>query len=133
MWRLLVILGVLIIAPFAKAQDLDPLAVMQGMLREHLQEDAQRRENQRMRLELERLDLEKQLMYRRQTDSQLMEELMRYCPSGEPPCIQSPPAALLQEAGHRGLVTFLPKSQQAPERDCLVLGLGGGDALLDCQ
>jgi hypothetical protein len=61
---------------------------------------ALRRQNEQMRLELERLDLESQPRHRRLTDSQVMGELTRYCPSGESPCSVEPPTALLQEAAH---------------------------------
>src|SRR4029079_13623355 len=37
MCRLLLILAILFVAPLAKAQGVDPLAIMQGLLRQHLQ------------------------------------------------------------------------------------------------
>jgi hypothetical protein len=133
MCKLLLILSILLVAPFAKAQDVDPLALMQGLLRQHLQEDAQYRQNERMLLELQRLDLEEQLRYRRLTDGQVMGELARYCLSGEPPCSPPPPARLLQEAARRGLITYPPSALRAPGQDCMIVGLGDGDAAVDCQ
>jgi hypothetical protein len=56
MCRLLLIITTLFVATFANAQDVDPLAAMQGLLRQHLQEDAQYRQNERMLLELQRLE-----------------------------------------------------------------------------
>jgi hypothetical protein len=111
----------------------DPQAVVSDLLRRHLESDAQRRQNEAMHLELERLDLERQLRYRRLSDTQIMGELARYCPKGEPPCNPSPPDSLLQEAANRGLIQFNRSPASPPGQDCMILGLGGGDALLDCQ
>ena len=133
MCRLLLIITTLFVATFANAQDVDPLAAMQGLLRQHLQEDAQYRQNERMLLELQRLELEEQLRYRRLTDGQVVEELARYCPSGEPPCNPPPPARLLQEASRRGLITYQPSGPRAPGQDCMIVGLGDGNAAVDCQ
>lgn len=71
---------------------------------------ALRRQNEQMRLEPERLGVERQPRYRRLTDSQVMGELTLYCPSGDPPCSVEPPTELLLEAAHRGLIIYLPSA-----------------------
>jgi len=86
-----------------------------------------------MLLETQRLNLEEQLRYRRLTDAQVMGELARYCRSGQPPCSPPPPPGLLQEAGRRGLITYLPGGPRAPGQECMIVGLGDGDAAVDCQ
>jgi hypothetical protein len=68
--------------------------------------------NRAMRAELERLDLEEQRRYRRMNDRDVHDQLARYCPSGQPPCWQQPPQALLQEAMRRG--TIAPAQPQGP-------------------
>ena len=114
-------------------QYLDPQAIIDSLLRQQIEQNAQRQQNERMRLELERLDLERQLRYRRLTDSQLMGELTRYCQNGASSCIQPPPNSLLREAASRGLIELRP-SQSAPSgQDCMIIGLGDGDGILDCQ
>jgi hypothetical protein len=70
--------------------------------------DCASRRNEAMRLELERFDLEQKLRYRRASKWEIAEELLRYCPNGEPPCRQQPPDSLLQEASRRGLIILSP-------------------------
>jgi hypothetical protein len=77
-------------------------------LQQHREEAEQRSRNEATRLELERLDLEQKLRYRRASDPEISQELMRYCPNGEPPCRQQPPDLLLQEASRRGLIILSP-------------------------
>lgn len=128
------IISVAIVALAAtSAQSQDPQAVLDHLLQQQIQQDTQRRQNEAMRLELERLDLQRQLYYRRLTDSQIMEDLTRYCPNGAHSCIQPPPNSLLQEAANRGLIELRPSQPSQSGRDCMIIGLGDGDAILDCQ
>jgi len=104
------------------------------LIQRQTHQDEARQQNEMMRLEIERLDLEQQLRFRRATDSQVEQELARYCPNGEPPCWQTPPSALLQEATRRGLIEY--KSAAPPPRqpglECLTMGDGEGGGLTDC-
>jgi hypothetical protein len=114
-------------------QPVDPTAELQQMIRQQDQLDAQRHQNEAMRLELERRDLEDQLRYRNATDPQIMGELARYCPpNGEPPCSSEPPQSLLQEATKRGLIQFSSQRPSAPSADCVTLGDGMGGGVTDC-
>src|SRR3979411_2194876 len=85
--------AVIMLSNPAWAQVVDPQLLMDELVRQQKQLEAQRHRNEMMRLELERTDLEARLRYRRASDRGLMEELMRYCPSGEPPCRPLPPEA----------------------------------------
>ena len=113
-------------------QHQNPQGVLNELIERQRQQDVLRKRNEDMRLELERLDLERQLQYRRLSNEALMAELLRYCPTGEPPCSQPPPDLLLQEAAHRRLIT-LPPPAKRPGIDCVILGddLGGGIAACD--
>jgi hypothetical protein len=121
-------LGLLIGSPALaqQPQPADPTVLMDQMIRQRMELDAQRRNNEATRLELERRDEEH---YQRATNQQVMGELMRYCPSGEPPCPRKPPQALLQEASRRGLVEFKP---QQPSTECVTMGDGFGGGVTDC-
>jgi hypothetical protein len=67
-----------LVATSAQAQD--PQALMNALIQRQMQQDEVRQQNSMRRLELERLDLEQQLRFRRATDSQIGAELSRYCP-----------------------------------------------------
>ena len=95
----------------------DPQAVINSLIQKQLRDDAQRQRNEAMRLELERLDLEKQLHYRRLSDAQLIGEVERYCPKRSSlPCTQQPPKVLLAEAANRGLISFARHAPVPPTR-----------------
>src|SRR5262249_62000137 len=85
---------------------IDPLDVQNALLRKAMQDHEARQKNEALRLEIERRDLEDQLRYRRLSDQQVMGELVRFCPKGEPPCAAQPPQPLLQVAAKRGLEPF---------------------------
>jgi hypothetical protein len=110
---------------------IDPLVLENELIRRSMEHNAIRRRNETMRLELERLDLEEQLRYRRMSDFQVSGELGRYCPTGEPPCHPPPPPSLVQEAVRRGLIEF--KTTQ-PSFECLTLSSpDGSDAITNCH
>ena len=117
----------------ASAQD--PQAVMNMLLQRQMQQYELSHQNQMMRLELERRELEERLRLSRASDRQIAEELTRYCQNGEPPCRRTPPVTLLEEAARRGLVQYSSPqpTSRAPEQDCMVIGLGQGDATIDCR
>jgi hypothetical protein len=100
-----------------------------------MQEADVRQQNEMMRLEIERRNLEQELQLGRATDSQIAQELSRYCPLAGQQCLQAPPSALLQEASRRGLVQYMPSAATPQERgfDCVKIGddLGGG--FTDCH
>jgi hypothetical protein len=120
-------------ASSASAQD--PQAVMNMLLQRQMQQYELNRQNQTMRLELERRELEEKLRLSRASDRQIAEELVRYCQNGEPPCWRTPPVALLDEAVRRGLVQYSSPqpTPRAPGQDCMVIALGQGDATIDCR
>ena len=122
-----------LLATSARAQD--PQALMNALIQRQMQQDEVRQKNNMMRLEIERLDLEQQLRFRRATDFQIEEELSHYCPNGKPPCWQTPPSALLQEAARRGLIEYKgsARSPQLPALDCVTMGDGLGGGITDCQ
>jgi hypothetical protein len=117
----------------ARAQD--PQAQMNALIQRQMQQDEVRQQNSMMRLELERLDLEQQLRLRRANDSQVEEELSRYCPNGAPPCLRTPPDVLLQEAARRGLIEYRAgaEPQRQPGLECLTMGDGEGGGITDCH
>jgi hypothetical protein len=103
---------ILLVAGSVRAQTeqpVDPTAILEQMIRQQDELEAQRHRNEAMRLELERRDLEDQLRYRRATNEQIAGEMARYCPNGEPPCSMQPPQSLLQEAARRGRIEFKPQ------------------------
>jgi hypothetical protein len=108
----------------------DPQAVLDGLIRQQRENDGPRRHNERLRLELERRDLEDQLRYRRASTDAIMTEIRRYCPSGQPPCAQTPPAPLLQEAVRRGLIEYVQSAR--PGVECTTVS-SGGLAVTDCD
>jgi hypothetical protein len=112
-------------------QNTNPQNVLDYLLRQQMEQDAQRRQNEAMRLELERRDLESQLRYQRMSDRDLMNSLTRYCPHVDAPCDRAPPV-LVQEAARRGLIRYLPQPRQ-PGTDCVILGDGLGGGIADCQ
>jgi hypothetical protein len=120
-------------ATSASAQD--PQAVMDMLLRQGTQQYELSHQNQIMRLELERRELEEKLRFSRASDQQIAEELTRYCRNGEPPCWRTPPDILLEEAARRGLVRYSSPqpTPRAPGQDCMVIGLGQGDGTIDCR
>jgi hypothetical protein len=103
-WSIAIVIG---IATAAQAQDSQ--AILNGLIQQHMQQHMQQRDlrqqNEMMRLELDRLDLEEHLRYRRASDATIQQTMSRYCPpAGEPPCREQPPQALLNEAMRRALL-----------------------------
>jgi hypothetical protein len=127
-----VTLCALAIATSAHAQD--PQSMLNYLIQREVEQDQLRQENEMRRLEIERLDLEQQLGFRRATDDEIMHELSRYCPTGEPPCSQAPPDALLREAAQRGLIHFrtAPQLPRRPAMECVTIGDGDGGGFTDC-
>ncbi len=113
----------------------DPQAVMNMLLQRQMQQYELSHQNQMMRQELERRELEEKLRLSRASDHQIAEELARYCRNGEPPCWRTPPDSLLDEAARRGLAQYSSPqpTSRAPGQDCMVIGLGVGDATIDCR
>jgi hypothetical protein len=111
-----------------------PQSVLNALIQRQMQQDQLRQQNEMMRLEIERLNLEQELRFRRETDYELSQELSRYCPGGQPPCLQNPPDALLQEAGRRGLIQFTARAPSTGQRglDCVTFGDGEGGGITDC-
>jgi hypothetical protein len=104
---------------------------MEQMLRQRIEQDAIRHQNEMMRLEIQRQELAAQLRYRQASDGEISNEMMRYCPpAGEPPCRQQPPQALIQEAVRRGLLELTPASR--PRVDCLGVADPEGPVSLSC-
>lgn len=122
-----------LVAAAAHAQD--PQSVLNALIQREMQQADVRQQNEMMRLEIERRNLEQQLQLGRATDSQIAQELSRYCPLAGQQCLQAPPSALLQEASRRGLVQYMPSAATPQERgfDCVTIGddLGGG--FTDCH
>ena len=117
------------------AQAQDPQALMNALIQRQMQRDQLRQQNEIMRLQNERLELEEQQRLRRASDSQIGEDLSRYCPTLEPPCWQAPPNALLEEAARRGIIQYRASAQspQQPGLDCLTIGDGEGGGFTDCH
>jgi hypothetical protein len=128
-----IILAAMLTATSAYAQD--PQAVMDMLLKRGMQQYELSHQNQMMRLESERRELEEKLRLSSTSDRQVAEELARYCQNGEPPCWRRPPVILLDEAARRGLVQYSSPqpTTKAPVEDCMVIGLGQGDATIDCR
>jgi hypothetical protein len=126
-------LAAMLTATSVSAQD--PQAVMNMLLQRGMQQYELSHQNQMMRLEFERRELEEKLRLSRASDRQIAEELARYCQNGEPPCWRRPPVILLDEAARRGLVQYSSPqpTTKAPVQDCMVIGLGQGDATIDCR
>ena len=123
--QLLLTVGLILIATSAFGQD--PQAVMHMLLERQM-------ERYQLQQQLERQELEEKLRLRRASDYQISAELARYCRNGEPPCWRARPDILLGEAMRRGLLQYSPPARQtAPGQDCMVIGLGEGDATIDCQ
>ena len=61
-------------------------------------------EARRAQEDIQRRNLER--YYAKLPPGDLIGELHRYCPTGEPPCAYAPPDALVQEAARRGLIIF---------------------------
>jgi hypothetical protein len=127
-WSIAIVIG---IATAAQAQD--PQAILNGLIQQHVQQNMQQRDlrqqNEMMRLELDRLDLEEQLRYRRASDAAIQQTMSRYCPpAGEPPCRAQPPQALLNEAMRRGLIEM-----EAPSVQCQTFGDGMGGGITNCH
>jgi hypothetical protein len=134
--RQIIIIGSMLLAAAVpiRAEQYDPQSVLNSLIQQHLHEDAQRRQNEATRLELEHLDLQRQLRYHRLSDRDLMAELTRYCPNGEPPCTQVPPTALLQEAAQRGIILFPnPLQSIQPGFDCITFPDDDGGGITDCR
>jgi hypothetical protein len=112
MKRIALILTVVVLWAGGAVAQQNPTAMMEGMIRQHLQERAQCQQNESMRLELERRRLQQQLeeegRYRGLSDLQVLDEIRRYCQNGEPPCPMQPPQSLIQEALRRGLIEPAP-------------------------
>jgi hypothetical protein len=125
--------GFVIIATPAAAQD--PQAAMNMLLHTQIQRFQLNHQNQMRRLELEHRELKEKLRLSGYSDYQIADELARYCQNGEPPCRRAPPEVLLDEAARRGLIRYssTPTEQTPAGQDCMVIGLGGGDATIDCQ
>jgi hypothetical protein len=123
---------VLIAAP-ARAQD--PQSVLNSLIQREMQQADVRQQNQMMRLEIERRNLEQELRLGRATDSQIVQELSRYCPVAGQQCLQAPPDALLQEAARRGLVQYMPPAAAPQQRafDCVTIGDDFGGGFTDCH
>jgi hypothetical protein len=112
----------------------DPQGLLNTLIQRQMQQNELQRQNEMMRLQLEQLDLKQQLRFRYATDMQIEQELSRYCPNGEPPCTQTPPNALIQEASRRGLIQYNAgnRSPQQPALGCLTMGDGEGGGVTDC-
>lgn len=121
-----------LIGSFAFGQSQDPQSVLTDLIRQQQQQNAIRQQNERDRLEIEHLDLQERLRYRRMTDLEIGGELARYCPGTQPQCASKPPQPLLQEAVRRGLLTMRHRGT-SPGTDCLVFGDGAGGGIVDCQ
>jgi hypothetical protein len=70
-WSLAIVIG---IATAVQAQDTQ--AILNGLIQQH----DLRQQNEMIRLELDRLDLEEQLRYRRASDAAIQQTMSRYCP-----------------------------------------------------
>jgi hypothetical protein len=118
----------------APAYAQDPQSVLNYLIHKQIEQDQLRQQNETMRLESERLDLEQHLRFRRETDSELMDDLATYCPNGEPPCSLAPPDALVREAAQRGLIHFrtAPQQPRRPAMECVTIGDGDGGGFTDC-
>jgi hypothetical protein len=116
------------------ARTQDPQGLLNTLIQRQMQQNELQRQNEMMRLQLEQFDLEQQLRFRGASDMQLEQELSRYCPNGEPPCTQTPPNALIQEAARRGLIQYNAgnRSPQQPALGCLTMGDGEGGGVTDC-
>src|SRR5262245_22684043 len=130
MFRISALSFALVLMAEGMASGQDPQAVMNELLRQQMQQRAARQQNEMMRLELERRDLERKLQLSRASDRQVWDALTRYCPAGNPPCPYQPPDSLLDEAERRGLITLAPRRQ--PRLRCETLGDGMGGGITDC-
>lgn len=113
-----------LIASAAHAQQpIDPQAALDALIRQQLEKnaraEAERRQEEALRQRYASLSI-----------YELQAELDRYCPNG-PPCLYSPPDALLHEAAKRGLIRF--RSAPGSGNDCVFLGDGLGGGIGDCQ
>ena len=95
----------------------DPLAAANSMLRRHM-DDLARQDAEKQQQQAQRL------AYQRMSDTQVMGELSRYCPTGPPNCPQEPPDDLIQEAARRGLIVHapVPDRPRPPGVDCVSVG-----------
>lgn len=130
---ILVIAMALIVSAANSQQHQDPQAVIDSLIRQQQRQDATRQHNEASRLELEQLELEKQLRYRRLSDGQIMGELGRYCPRGSASCTQRPPDVLLKEAVSRGLIQFQSAPRAPQGNDCASIRIDDDMAITDCQ
>jgi hypothetical protein len=122
-----------LVAASARAQD--PQSVLNALIQREMQQADVRQQNEMMRLEIERRNLEQELRLGRATDSQIAQELSRYCPIAGQQCLQAPPDALLQEAAQRGLVQYMPPAAPPQQRafDCVTIGDDFGGGFTDCH
>jgi hypothetical protein len=101
MRRIILAAAIVLVTSSAWSQYLDPQALMDRLLRDTVRKDEERRREEAW-----------ERYYRSLSSHDLMVQLRRYCPSGEPPCEYEPPDALLAALMRRGLIE--PKSTAPP-------------------
>lgn len=131
----LAFVGMVCVLATTSAGAQDPQSILNALIQRQVQHDELRRQNDDMRLEIERRDLEQELRFRQETDSQIANELARYCPAAGAPCLQRPPDALLREGARRGLVEYGTDPQSRARRgfDCVSIGDDEGGGFTDCS
>jgi hypothetical protein len=112
--------------PQPQSQGYDPQAVMNLLIRRELEKDIQRDEQRRQEETI-------RLRYQRASNDDLIAEFTRYCPTGKPPCVQSPPDLLIQEASRRGLLTSTSQHPGRPGIESVTMGDDFGGGITECQ
>jgi len=130
-----VVVAVFVAAAFiagARAQDVDPLALMQGLLRQRVEQDSIRHQIEMMKLRRELQAQQDRERYRSMTDDQMILFWRHYCPPSEKYCRPDIPEPLAEELERRGFIQRADTNAPQPKQECLMYGDGEGGGLIRC-